>query len=118
MWEVITTGVFDVWYNEQSEELQDDILAALKILGEYGPQLGRPYVDTLYGSKFPNMKELRIQHAGSPVRALFAFDPYRNAIVLCAGDKTGLNEKRFYKDMIKLADAEFKKHLEELRTKN
>lgn len=83
----------------------------LKILREYGPQLGRPYVDTLHDSKFPNMKELRIQHAGNPVRAFFAFDPCRNAIVLCAGNKTGLNEKRFYKDMIKLADAEFKKHL-------
>ncbi|WP_445496056.1 type II toxin-antitoxin system RelE/ParE family toxin [Photorhabdus sp. SF281] len=111
MWKVITTEVFDAWYNEQSEELQDDILAMLKILREYGPQLGRPYVDTLYDSKFPNMKELRIQHAGNPVWAFFAFDPCRNVIVLCAGNKTGLNEKRFYKDMIKLADAEFKKHL-------
>ncbi len=68
MWEVITTGVFDVWYNEQSEELQDDILAALKILGEYGPQLGRPYVDTLYGSKFPNMKELRWKSSTGALR--------------------------------------------------
>ncbi|MCW7546931.1 type II toxin-antitoxin system RelE/ParE family toxin [Photorhabdus sp. APURE] len=114
MWEVIATEVFDAWYNEQNEELQDDILAALEILREYGPQLGRPYANTLHSSEFPNMKELRIQHTRNPVRAFFAFDPCRNAIVLCAGDKTGLHEKRFYKDMIKLADAEFKKHLTEL----
>ncbi|EMC6097022.1 type II toxin-antitoxin system RelE/ParE family toxin, partial [Salmonella enterica] len=38
----------------------------------------------------------------------------RRAIVLCAGDKTGLNEKRFYKDMIKLADSEYRKHLAKL----
>ncbi|HEL4900165.1 TPA: type II toxin-antitoxin system RelE/ParE family toxin, partial [Escherichia coli] len=43
--------------------------------------------------------------------AFFAFDPARRGIVLCAGDKTGLNEKKFYRDMIKLADSEYRKHL-------
>ncbi|MCP1627120.1 hypothetical protein J2T25_000032 [Citrobacter amalonaticus] len=75
------------------------------------PQLGRPYVDTVKASTYPNMKELRIQHAGAPVRAFFAFDPGRKAIELCAGDKTGCLEKQFYKEMIKLADAEFSQHL-------
>ncbi|HCB1585753.1 TPA: type II toxin-antitoxin system RelE/ParE family toxin, partial [Citrobacter freundii] len=58
-----------------------------------------------------NMKELRVQHQGSPIRAFFAFDPSRYGIVLCAGDKTGLNEKKFYKEMIRLADAEYRNHL-------
>jgi hypothetical protein len=84
------------------------------VLEKFGPTLGRPYVDTLNDSDFANMKELRIQHQGNPVRAFFAFDPTRRAIVLCAGDKTGLNEKRFYKDMIKLADSEYRKHLAKL----
>jgi hypothetical protein len=56
------------------------------------------------------MKELRVQSKGRPLRAFFAFDPQRSAILLCAGDKTG-DEKRFYKEMIKLADAEYRKHL-------
>lgn len=112
MWDVVTTEVFDEWYQSQAVGLQDEVLAALKILREFGPHLGRPQVDTLKGSAYPNMKELRIQFSGNPIRAFFAFDPVRKAIVLCAGDKTGLNEKRFYKDMIKLADAEFSKHLE------
>ena len=60
------------------------------------------------------MKELRVQHAGNPIRAFFAFDPTRRAILLCADYKTGVNENRFYKDMIKLADAEFRKHLAKL----
>lgn len=77
--------------------------------------MGRPFADTVKGSKYPNMKELRIQHQGDPVRAFFAFDPERNGIVLCAGDKTGLNEKQFYKDMIKIADKEFSKHLHSLK---
>lgn len=100
MWKVITTDVFDVWFVAQEESLREDILAAISILEEMGPQLGRPY--TLKGSSVPNMKELRIQHAGNPIRAFFAFDPIRNAVVLCAGDKTGLNEKRFYREMIRL----------------
>ncbi|MGP1929054.1 MAG: type II toxin-antitoxin system RelE/ParE family toxin, partial [Arsenophonus sp. ER-BJ3-MAG3] len=66
------------------------------------------------GSRFANMKELRVQSNGRPIRAFFAFDPVRKAIVLCAGDKTGVNQKRFYQSMIKLADKEYKQHLEEL----
>jgi hypothetical protein len=111
MWEVVTTGTFDVWFEEQEEGLQDEVLAVLHILSEHGPQLGRPQVDTVKDSMFSNMKELRVQYAGNPIRAFFAFDPTRKAIVLCAGDKTGVNEKRFYKDMIRLADDEFRKHL-------
>lgn len=111
MWQVITTERFDIWFNCQPELLQDEVLAVFRVLSEFGPQLGRPYVDTVKGSIFSNMKELRIQYAGSPVRAFFAFDPARRAIVLCAGDKTGVNEKRFYKEMIKIADAEFSKHM-------
>ncbi|EAU6767166.1 type II toxin-antitoxin system RelE/ParE family toxin [Salmonella enterica] len=112
MWEVNTTGAFDEWFEVQTQALKEDVLAAMKILSEYGPQLGRPYADTVNDSDYPNMKELRIQHAGNPIRAFFAFDPTRRGIVLCAGDKSGVNEKQFYKDMIKLADAEYRKHLD------
>lgn len=111
MWEVITTECFDERFLAQDDALRESIYEAMGILEKFGPRLGRPYVDTLNGSIFPNMKELRVQHAGNPIRAFFAFDPIRQAIVLCAGDKTGLNEKRFYKDMIRLADAEFSNHL-------
>ena len=111
MWSVETTDVFDSWFEEQAEALREDVLPAMVILSEYGPQLSRPFADTVNGSAFSNMKELRIQHQGNPIRAFFAFDPSRCAIVLCAGDKTGLNERRFYKEMIKLADAEYRKHL-------
>ncbi|MDC9605856.1 type II toxin-antitoxin system RelE/ParE family toxin [Xenorhabdus griffiniae] len=114
MWEVITTECFDEWFLAQDDELRESIYEAMGILEKFGPNLGRPYVDTLYGSDFPNMKELRIQHAGDPIRAFFAFDPKRCAIVLCAGNKTGTNEKRFYKDMIRKADFEYRRHLDNL----
>lgn len=114
MWEVITTECFDEWFLAQEEALRESVYEAMGVLEKFGPNLGRPYVDTLNGSVFPNMKELRIQHAGNPVRAFFAFDPTRRAIILCSGDKTGINEKRFYKDMIRLADSEYRRHLAKL----
>ncbi|GKW38694.1 hypothetical protein PEC301875_27180 [Pectobacterium carotovorum subsp. carotovorum] len=57
------------------------------------------------------MKELRVQVGGHPFRTFFAFDQTRKAIVLCAGDKKGEDEKLFYERMIKIADAEFTSHL-------
>lgn len=117
MWEVITTDVFDEWFLAQNLELREDVLTSVGILEQIGPQLGRPHVDTLNGCSFPNMKELRVQHGGDPVRAFFAFDPIRRAIILCAGDKTGKNEKKFYRNMIRLAESEYRKHLAELEKK-
>ncbi|YAP81624.1 type II toxin-antitoxin system RelE/ParE family toxin [Xenorhabdus stockiae] len=117
MWIVILTPRFEEWLDEQDISIQKKILADLSVLEVFGPQLGRPAVDSLYGSKFNNMKELRIQCKGRPFRALFAFDPLRQAIVLCAGNKA-LNDKRFYKEMIPIADAEYEAHLANLEDKH
>ena len=113
MWTVITTDLFNEWLEQQDEATQEKVLAALVVLQQQGPSLGRPLVDTVYDSKFTNMKELRVQHRGKPLRAFFAFDPLRQAIVLCAGNKGG-NEKRFYKEMLPIAEAEYARHLAEL----
>ncbi len=69
MWNVETTDKFDKWFFEQTTALKEDVLAAMHILAEFGPTLGRPFVDTVKASAYPNMKELRIQHAGNPIRA-------------------------------------------------
>ena len=61
MWNVETTDRFDEWFFEQTTALKEDVLAAMHILSEFGPQLGRPFVDTVKASAFGNMKELRIQ---------------------------------------------------------
>jgi hypothetical protein len=92
--------------------LQDEILAHTELLREHGPQLGRPYVDTVKGSAFPNMKELRVQFRGDPWRILFAFDPDRAAILLVGGNKRG--DKRWYKKHLPVADARLRRHLERL----
>lgn len=109
MWTVLFSKVFEQWLLEQEDGLQEKVLADLLNLQNYGPRLPRPYADTVKGSQYKNMKELRIQYAGRPVRAFFAFDPVRQAIVLCAGDKR--NDKTFYEKLIRIADAEFTLHL-------
>ena len=57
-----------------------------RLLREFGPQLGRPRVDTLNGSRHANMKEMRFRAADGEWRLAFAFDPARNAILLVAGE--------------------------------
>ncbi|ORM63621.1 diaminopimelate decarboxylase [Pantoea rodasii] len=115
MWNVETTDSFATWLNEQDRAMQLDVLAALNLLKQTGPHLGRPYVDTVYGSRITNMKELRTQSNGRSIRSFFVFDPKRKAIVLCAGNKEGMDERKFYKTMIRKAEKEFQKHLTQLK---
>lgn len=111
MWAVITRPLFDSWLSEQSEETRFKVLAALSLLENHGPNLGRPFADTLQSSKLSNLKELRVQCKRQPIRAFFCFDPARKAIVLCAGSKAG--DKHFYKTMIPLAEKEYANYLSE-----
>jgi hypothetical protein len=93
------------------EDVRTEILALSLVLEKFGPQLGRPRVDTLKGSLHANMKELRFSAADGAWRVAFAFDPRRRAILLVAGDKSGGSEKRFYRELIRKADARFNSHL-------
>lgn len=106
MWPIKTTDTFDRWFTLLNDTDRASVLAAMLVLRERGPGLPRPYADTLKGSRYSNMKELRIQSRGDPIRAFFAFDPARTGIVLCAGNKVG-SEKRFYEEMLPVADREF-----------
>ncbi|HHV1711528.1 TPA: type II toxin-antitoxin system RelE/ParE family toxin [Escherichia coli] len=115
MWTVLFSQRFDDWLNEQEDALQEKVLADLKNLQVYGPELPRPYADTVKGSRYKNMKELRVQFSGRPIRVFYAFDPIRRAIVLCAGDKS--NDKRFYKKLVRIAEDEFAAHLNTLESK-
>lgn len=115
-WVVLFQTDFEQWFFEQEEAIQDTILAHLTVLKELGPALGRPSVDTLKNTKLPNLKELRIQHNGSPWRILFAFDPKRQAILLVGGNKQ--SDNRWYKKAIALAEKRYNKYLEELEEEN
>ncbi|CAI0698834.1 MULTISPECIES: type II toxin-antitoxin system RelE/ParE family toxin [Serratia] len=110
MWQVATVEIFDAWFLSLSGDQQKSILAGIFKLQEFGPQLARPYADTLhFPGSIHRMKELRIQHRGHPFRFFFAFDPQRQAVLLCGGDKTG--DKRFCQRLLPIAAREFSHYL-------
>ncbi len=114
-WTVTNHDDFDPEFDALPEAVQDALLAAALVLAEIGPVLGRPHVDTLEGSQYPNMKELRFDADDGVWRVAFAFDPERKAILLVAGDKSGVAQKRFYKALIAKAEKRFADHLEKLK---
>lgn len=115
-WTVEFFDEFDDEFEALPEEVQDELYARVVRLEEFGPQLKRPWADTLNDSKYTNMKELRFDAAGGVWRVAFAFDPKRNAILLVAGDKSGVSEKAFYKRLIAKADARYAAHLKKLKS--
>ena len=115
VWDVEYTAEFGQWWETMDEDERESIVAGVKLLRQMGPLLGRPYADTVKASRHSNMKELRTQHRGRPLRTFDAFDPRRRAILLIGGDKTG--DDRFYDRMIPLADRLYDEHLQELRGK-
>jgi hypothetical protein len=116
-WVVEIADEFAPEFAALHEAVQLEILALGRLLQQFGPQLGRPYVDTLKGSKHANMKELRITAADGEWRTAFAFDPRRRAILLVAGDKSGVSQKRFYQQLIEKADKRFAAHVARLKKK-
>lgn len=116
-WAVVAHDAFDPEFDALPAAAQDELRARARLLETYGPQLGRPYVDTLAGSRHANMKELRFDAADGVWRVAFAFDPKRQAILLIVGDKAGVVQKRFYKRLIATADMRFDDHLTALAAK-
>lgn len=96
-------------------DVKDELLAHAQMLSALGPRLGRPRVGTLNGSKHSNMKELRFRVRRGVWRVAFAFDPRRHAIVLVAGDKSGVSQRHFYEHLISRADRRYDAHLERHR---
>ena len=115
-WEVAFDPAFDPEFDALTTHVQDELLARAKLLETFGPTLGRPSVDTLNGSRHANMKELRFDADSGVWRVAFAFDPERRAILLVAGDKSGVSERRFYRQLIRKADDRFGRHLDRLKT--
>jgi hypothetical protein len=107
--------VFHPDYVEEFRALDVAVKEALgevfDLLRDKGPSLGRPHVDTLSGSSFKNMKEIRVDAADGRWRIAFAFDHEQNAIIICGGDKSGVSQKRFYKTLIATADDRYTRWL-------
>ena len=106
----------DRWFQTLGESSRAEIEAKVNLLELFGPALGRPHADTLKGSRFPNMKELRADVAGHTLRIAFAFDTTRAAILLLGGDKRGSSSRVFYRRLIARADSLFSEHLTTIST--
>ena len=109
-WQVQLHPSFEPEFLTLPQEVQDELLAKTLLLQISEPNLRRPHVDTLNGSRYSNMKEIRFNADDGVWRVAFAFDSKRKAILLVAGDKSGGSQKQFYKQLIAKADLRFDEH--------
>ena len=109
MWSVEGTDQFADWFGRLSTSDKVRVEAAVERLEEKGPGLGRPWADSLKGTR---LKELIPR--GGYIRILFRFDARKAGILLIGGNKEGLWDQ-WYKRMIPVAEELYEEHLEELR---
>lgn len=114
-WSVGLHDDFQAEFDKLPDIVQDELLARMALLKEYGPTLGRPHADTLQGSKHANLKELRFKVAGGVWRITYAVDPDRCVVLLAAGDKSGVTQRLFYRRLIARSDRRFSAHLARVR---
>ena len=112
MWEVEFSDEFGQWWDGLSAAEQKSVDFTVSLLQEAGPTLRMPHSSGVETSRYPHMRELRIQHEGRPYRVLYAFDRRRIGILLIGGDKTG--NDRWYEEYVHRADAIFEQHLREI----
>lgn len=109
---IIDTELIEEWLMGLDDSSYGQVVAAPELLGDRGPHLGRPVVDSIMGSEHSNMKELRPGSKGrTELRMLFAFDTRRRTIFLVAGDKSG-DWAGWYKKNLPVADERLSRHLE------
>lgn len=108
-WEVEYTDEFGAWWEDLGEGVQVAIDASVRLLEAKGPQLPFPHSSDVRGSRFGQMRELRVQHKGEPYRILYAFDPRRTAILLIGGNKGG--NDRWYDKYVPQANKLYEDHL-------
>jgi len=111
-WEVEFTNEFGEWWKSLDDGEQDSVDISVRLLEACGPSLGFPHSSKISNSKHSHMRELRVQHKGTPYRVLYAFDPRRVALLLIGGNKGG--NDRWYEVHIPLADRIYDQHLKEI----
>jgi hypothetical protein len=112
-WEIRVTDEILAWISTLDGKSKAQVVDAIDRLAEGGPGLGRPLVDRLEGSEVHNLKELRPGSAGrSEIRIIFAFDPWRSAILLIGGDKSG-DWSNWYRRTIPQAEELYAEYVKE-----
>jgi hypothetical protein len=110
--EVIVTDEYLAWYDRLDDPGAEDVDVTVGILESLGVALGAPRSSDIKGASFA-LRELRLQSNARPFRIFYAFDPLRQAVLLIGGDKTGISDKRFYAQMIPLAERIWQEYLDE-----
>ena len=113
VWNVESTAQFERWWDDLTPAEQRSVDLGIRLLGQKGPTLEFPHSSGILSSRHRNMRELRAQSGGRPLRVFYAFDPRRTAILLLGGDKTG--NDRFYPRFVRRADELYDAHLANLR---
>jgi len=111
-WEVEFSDEFGHWWDELTAAEQKSVDFTVSLLQESGPALRMPHSSGVEASRHTHMRELRIQHQGSPLRVLYIFDPRRAPLLLLGGDKTG--DRHWYLRNMAKADDIYDQYLEEL----
>ena len=115
-WEILMTTQVEAFLDDlyDSDSVSHRLVnQAILVLERNGPAEGRPLVDTVTASRIANMKELRPPSSGrGEVRILFVFDPWRSAVLLVAGDKSGQWD-RWYRAAIPQAEQVYEDYLAE-----
>ncbi|QIS14635.1 type II toxin-antitoxin system RelE/ParE family toxin [Nocardia arthritidis] len=113
-WEILLTDEVERFLDELYETDRTThklVNEAILVLERVGPCQGRPLVDSIVGSNIANLKELRPGSSGrTEIRILFAFDPWRSAILLVAGDKAG-RWQQWYREAIIRAERLYQAYL-------
>jgi hypothetical protein len=117
-WEILLTAEVEAFLDGlyESDRVSHQLVnQAILVLERNGPAEGRPLVDSVTGSSLANLKELRPPSAGrSEIRILLVFDPWRAAILLVAGDKSG-QWMKWYRTAIPRAEQLYGEYLAERR---
>ena len=110
MWEFLTTAEYREWVLKLEDQDRARLQRVEQRLIAEGPLLRRPHTDTVRGSNYKDMKELR---PTPTIRAFYALDPWRRIVMLCGGDKASARQgTKWYKKMIRRADRLYRFHLE------
>jgi hypothetical protein len=116
-WKVDFDDDFTSEFSRFSDPVRQKIISLAEVLKVFGPQLAGSIVRTLNGSKHSNMKELRFNADNGVWRVAFAFDVKQAAILLVGGDKSGVSQDKFYRNLIEIADRRFDQHQLKLTNK-
>lgn len=108
-WEVEYTDEFERWWDVLTEDEQVAVDATVRLLERFGPALPFPHSSRVRGARTRHLRELRIQHAGRPIRVLYAFDSRRVALLLLGGEKS--KGRRWYTESVARADAIYEAHV-------